>query len=85
VMASSVKILVCLGIKCFLNSQSYWMHIHMHDNKLIYIQQNIHLASSLEYSSVLRVKWMPQRFQVFVSFSTLQSITILCPLVAAAF
>jgi hypothetical protein len=23
VMASSVKILVCLGIKCFLNSQSY--------------------------------------------------------------
>lgn len=55
----------------------------MHDNKLIYIQPNIHLASSLEYSTILRVKQMPERFKVFVSFSVSQIITILCLLVAA--
>ena len=55
----------------------------MHDNKLIYIQPNIHLACSLEYSGVEEsVKQMPERFKVFVPFSVPQVRTVVCALVA---
>lgn len=83
-MVLSDKILVCSGIKCFINPQFYCEHLYICMTISLFIfNQTIHLASSLEYSSVLRVRQTPQRFKVFVSFSISQIITILCPLVAA--